>query len=59
MTHLPRQTILVAAATVAVAGVAGCVGIEFTPWGQPPPTGMGNAPDPAHRAHRVDIRAHG
>ena len=59
MTHLPRRTILVAAATVAVAGVAGCVGIEFTPWGQPTPTGMENAPYPADLDHLDDILALG
>ena len=55
MTHLPRRTILVAAATAAVAGVAGCVGIEFTPWGQPTPTGTENAPYPADLTHLDDI----
>ena len=59
MTHLPRRTILVAAATVAVAGVAGCVVIEFTPWGQPTPTGMENAPYPADLDHLDDILALG
>lgn len=55
MTHLPRRTIFLAAATVIVAGVTGCAGIEFTPWGQPTPTGMENAPDPADLDHLDNI----
>ena len=59
MTHLPRRTIFLAAATVIVAGVTGCAGIEFTPWGQPTPTGMENAPYPADLEHLDDILALG
>ena len=59
MTHLPRRTIFLAAATVIVAGVTGCAGIEFTPWGQPTPTGMENAPYPADLEHLGDILALG
>lgn len=59
MTHLPRRTIFLAAATVIVAGVTGCAGIEFTPWGQPTPTGMENAPYPADLDHLDDILALG
>ena len=59
MTHLPRRTIFLAAATAIVAGVTGCTGIEFTPWGQPTPTGMENAPYPANLEHLDDILALG
>ena len=59
MTHLPRRTIFLAAATAIVAGVTGCTGIEFTPWGQPTPTGMENAPFPANLEHLDDILALG
>ena len=55
MTHPPRRTMLAVAATVIVAGVNGCAGIELTPWGQPTPTGMENAPYPADLDHLDDI----